>query len=62
MLAQSLTAPAAAHIGLAAGRLTVTASDGRRCHRLLAEGADGPATLFLLDGDACAGGPGRAGT
>jgi hypothetical protein len=58
-LARDLAARRGAHISLAAGRLAVTAADGRRCRGLLATGAGGSPTLFLLDGDAWTGGAGR---
>jgi hypothetical protein len=55
-LAEDLAARTGAHISLDEGRLTVIAPDGRRCRGLVAAGFDGKATLFVLDGDAWAGG------
>jgi hypothetical protein len=54
-VAETVAARTGSRVTLAAGRLTVTAADGRRCRGLVAAGADGRPALFLLDGDAWAG-------
>jgi hypothetical protein len=61
-IAGQLAARTGAHIGLEAGRLTVTTADGRRCRGLVATGADGLPSLFVLDGDAWAGAAGTVST
>jgi hypothetical protein len=54
-VAEAVAARTGSRVTLAAGRLTVTADDGRRCRGLVAAGADERPALFLLDGDAWAG-------